>query len=91
MTGGGERSRMTLAWRPVRKNTRRLRRDHLPIGLDIDDVAINKKDGMRWSSQPARALLDPSESPMRDEQGKVCYASPLRWTTPSLRRRFGER
>lgn len=86
-------SRMQLRnWNPCRRNSLRgFAAVSLPCGLEIDDIAIHTAGGRSWASLPARPILDSQGQPLRDERGKIRYASPIRWATYELGNEFGRR
>jgi hypothetical protein len=62
----------------------------LPSGLDIDDVTVHVAGGRAWASLPAKPQLDSDGRALRDERGKVQYATILRWRNRGLADRFSE-
>lgn len=79
-------------FRPMRRNTLRGFADvTLPMGLEIDDIAVHVKSGRAWVCLPARPMLNSEGCALRDGLGKVRYVPPIRWNTPELAGQFSER
>jgi hypothetical protein len=80
------------AWRPLRRNTLYgFASISIPaLGLDFDDVTPSA--GIATVGEFAgRPMIDADGGALRDERGKIRYASPIRWATNGLASRFGER
>src|SRR3954451_3782020 len=60
----------------------------LPIGLQIGDIGIFRKENEAWSQLPSEAMRDAAGQPLKDERGKTRYRSPIKWTTKELQERF---
>jgi hypothetical protein len=76
-------------WRPLRRGTLLGFADiTLPIGLQIDDVAVHSRDGRAWASMPARPMLEDGRHVIRD--GKPAYARILAWCSRDLATRFSD-
>lgn len=88
------RSRAVLrSWRPLRRGSTLLgfAAISLPNGLLIDGISIHRRGERRWAQLPRRPMLDADGLALRDEGGKIRYASQLRWATHGLSARFGQR
>jgi hypothetical protein len=74
-------------WRPMRRNTLLGFADiTLPIGLQIDDVAVHSRGGRAWASLPARPVIEDGRLVIRD--GKPAYARILAWRSSDLADKF---
>jgi hypothetical protein len=80
-----------LDWRRTDKGAQVGRaKVRLPIGLEISDIGIFRKDGRTWATFPAEPQRDASGQIIKDSNGKPRYRSPLRWSTRDLQDRFSE-
>ena len=61
----------------------------LPNGLEIAGVAVFEKAGRRWAAMPAQTLSF-AGAPVLGANGRQKWATPIRWTTSDLQRRFSE-
>jgi len=79
-----------LSWDPVTGSGALLGRAkvRLPIGLEIDGVAVFEKDGRRWATLPAEVIRDRDGQTIKDERGKARYRSMMRWSSRDLQDRF---
>jgi hypothetical protein len=81
-----------INWRPHRKGTLLgFVIVELPIGLQIADITIHRKDGRFWVSMPARPLFDTSGRPLTGIDGKQKYSAFLSWRDRDLSDRFSAR
>jgi hypothetical protein len=92
VTGTSEpRGLSIVSWKPIAKNTLRgfacVRIGRL--GLVVADVAVHQKNQSRWVSLPARAMIDRDGGLLRDDAGKIKYASILQWSDRKTADRFG--
>jgi hypothetical protein len=80
---------MTLrSWRPlVRGSLRGFAAVTLPIGIEVDEISGSRT----WASLPARPMIDGEGRVLRDDRGKIRYASPICWQTHGLAAEFGRR
>jgi len=50
------------------------------LGLDLDDFVIHVSGSRRWANLPGRPMIDAATgAALRDDKGKIRYASPIRW------------
>src|SRR5262249_39050561 len=84
------RARMQLlAWQQIDKGALIGRaRIRLPNQLEITDIGIFAKDGVRWAQLPCELMRDAAGQVIKDDRGKPRYRSPLRWANRDLQARF---
>jgi hypothetical protein len=65
----------------------------LPIGLEIAEIGIFKKDGRKWAQLPSEMLRDyQTGQPIKDDRsGKPKYRSTSRWATRELQEGWSEK
>jgi hypothetical protein len=82
--------RMRLVdWRPCHRNTLRgFAAVELPAGLRIAEIPVHVTAGRAWAGLPARPMVGPDGTLLRDERGKIRYARALSWRTRDLTDRF---
>ncbi len=75
------RSGRCTAWRPCERGTLRSFADiFLPsLHLEIRDIAVHEKNEKRWVQLPARPQLDGNRELVRDQTGKIQYATIMRF------------
>lgn len=85
-----ERGITCTAWRPMERNTLRgfatLRIE--AIKLTIAECPAHESHGRQWVSLPARPMIDAEGKALRDERGKIKYASILNWESREAQDRF---
>jgi hypothetical protein len=57
-------------------------------GLEIADVSIHVSNGRAWASLPSKPQLDAQGQHRRDPNGKLLYASVIKWQRRDLADRF---
>jgi hypothetical protein len=79
--GGRPKSKLTLrGWKPVRRRPLvGFAAITLPIGLEIDDVAVFVSSSRRWANLPAKPLYGADGCPVLDDKGRQKYLPLLRW------------
>jgi hypothetical protein len=84
---------MTLrSWRPlVRGSLRGFAAVTLPIGIEVDEIAVHVSGSRTWASLPGRPMIDGESRVLRDDRGKIRYASPMRSQTHGVAAEFGRR
>jgi hypothetical protein len=88
MTAGEPRLRLR-GWRPLHKNSLRgfATVEVLPLGLTIQDIAVNVSHGKPWASLPRKPALDRDGRQVAVD-GKKQYATLLVWNDRGMRDRF---
>ncbi len=68
-------------WHPCERNTLRGFADiFLPsLHLEIRDIAVHEMNEKRWVQLPARPQLDGNRELVRDQAGKIQYATIMRF------------
>lgn len=91
MTACSGRGLILREWRPMARNTLigSFADISLPIGLEIDDVAVHVSHGRAWVSLPGRPVLD-ADGQHVGPGGKKRWATLLRWSDRAIAARFGE-
>lgn len=90
MTACSGRGLILREWRPMARNTLIGFADiSLPIGLEIDDVAVHVSHGRAWVSFPGRPVLD-ADGQHVGTGGKKRWAISLRWSDRAIAARFSE-
>jgi hypothetical protein len=85
---------MTLrSWKPIRKNSLiGFASVTLPIGLEIDDIAVLMTAGKAWASLPAKPCVTKAGTIARlPGSSKPQYVAILRWRERELSQGFSER
>jgi hypothetical protein len=84
------RPRMRLtAWRPLRKNSLvGFVTLELPNGLTIRDISVHESHGKSWAALRAKPMIDGEGRCIRNDVGKIQYATILAWRDRDLADRF---
>ena len=79
-------------WRKCERNTLRGFADFLflAIGLHVRDCAVHENNGKRWVQLPARPQLDQNRELIREENGRVRYATILVFDSTEAAYEFNE-
>ena len=79
-------------WRKCERNTLRAFADFLIPGIDLHvrDCAVHESNGKRWVQLPARPQLDQNRELIRENNGKVRYATILQFDTTEAAYEFNE-
>ena len=79
-------------WRKCERNTLRGFANLLVpmIGLHIRDVAVHEENGQRWVQLPARPQLDENRELIREENGRVRYATILAFDSTEAASEFND-
>ncbi len=79
-------------WRPCERNTLRGFADllFLAIGLHVRDCAVHEHNGKHWVQLPARPQLDENRELIREENGRVRYATILVFDSTEAAYEFNE-
>jgi hypothetical protein len=63
-------------------------RIRLPCRLEISDVGVFEKAGVRGAQLPAEMMRDATGMVVKDDRGKTRYRSTIKWSTRDLQERF---
>lgn len=78
-----------LEWRAIGKGALIGRANiELPSGLQIADCGVFIKERARWAQMPAEPMRDAGGQPLKDDQGKTRYRSPVKWRSHDLQSRW---
>ena len=79
-------------WRPCERNSLRGFADFLlpAYGLNVRDVAAHESHGKKWVQLPARPPLDRNRELVREDNGRVRYATILTFETPDAAAEFND-
>ncbi len=61
-----------------------------PFGWTLVDCPVNVSNGRAWASPPSKACLDRQRQVIRDDRGRVKYASMVEFASRDDRDRFSE-
>ena len=62
----------------------------LDVELHIRDIAVHEMNGRQWAQLPARPQLDQNRELVRDERGKIKYATILTFDSNEAAAEFNE-
>jgi hypothetical protein len=80
-------------WRPLHRHTLRgfITIHIAEMRLSIRDIVVHEKEGRRWVQLPSRPQLDRNQQLVRDQAGKVQYATLMTWDSRDVSDAFSAR
>jgi hypothetical protein len=89
-------SRLTITcsdWRALHRHTLRgFVVIHIAeLRLTIRDIVVHEKEGRRWVQLPARPQLDRNQQLVKDQAGKILYATLMTWDSRDVSDAFSAR